>query len=60
MAKKVKAIVLTGNGANCEMEMAHACRLASADQVDIVHISELLFVTAPVRVLHIVDLDLLP
>ena len=43
MAKKVKAIVLTGNGANCEMEMAHACRLASADQVDIVHISELLF-----------------
>lgn len=43
MAKKVKAMVLTGNGANCEMEMAHACRQASADRVDIVHISELLF-----------------
>ena len=25
------------------MEMAHACRLAGADQVDIVHISQLLF-----------------
>lgn len=43
MANKVKAIVLTGNGTNCEMEMAHACRLAGADKVDIVHISELLF-----------------
>jgi len=43
MTNKVKAIVLTGNGTNCEMEMAHACRLAGADKVDIVHISELLF-----------------
>ena len=43
MLSKVKAIVLTGNGTNCEMEMAHACRLAGADDVDIVHISELLF-----------------
>ena len=43
MTSKVKAIVLTGNGTNCEMEMAHACKLAGADQVDIVHISELLF-----------------
>ena len=43
MAKKVKVIVLTGNGTNCEMEMAHACRLAGAEKVDIVHISELLF-----------------
>ncbi len=43
MNSKVKAIVLTGNGTNCEMEMAHACRLAGADMVDIVHISELLF-----------------
>ena len=31
MANKVKAIILTGNGTNCEMEMAHACRLAGAD-----------------------------
>jgi len=43
MTRKVKAIVLTGNGTNCEMEMAHACKLAGVDVVDIVHISELLF-----------------
>ncbi len=42
MIHKVKTIVLTGNGTNCEMEMAHACRLAGAAVVDIVHISELL------------------
>ena len=43
MANKVKAIILTGNGTNCEMEMAHACKLAGADRYDIVHISELLY-----------------
>ncbi|MDD5723053.1 MAG: phosphoribosylformylglycinamidine synthase subunit PurQ [Syntrophales bacterium] len=43
MTKKVKTIVLTGNGTNCEMEMAHACRLAGSAVVDIVHISELLY-----------------
>ena len=43
MTKKVRSIVITGNGTNCEMEMAHACRLAGSDEVDIVHISELLF-----------------
>ncbi|MDD5169814.1 MAG: phosphoribosylformylglycinamidine synthase subunit PurQ [Syntrophales bacterium] len=43
MAKIVKSIVITGNGTNCEMEMAHACRLAGSDVVDIVHISELLY-----------------
>lgn len=43
MPRKVKAIVITGNGTNCEMEMAHACRLAGADSVDIVHISQLLY-----------------
>jgi len=43
MPRKVKAIVITGNGTNCETEMAHACRLAGADQVDIVHISQLLY-----------------
>ncbi len=43
MSKKtVRAIVLSGNGTNCEGEMAHACRLGGADQVDIVHISRLL------------------
>lgn len=43
MPKKVKSIVITGNGTNCEMEMAHACRLAGFDEVDIVHISDLLY-----------------
>jgi phosphoribosylformylglycinamidine synthase len=43
MARKVKSIVITGNGTNCEAEMAHACRLAGSDEVDIVHISELLY-----------------
>lgn len=40
---KAKAIVLTGNGTNCEMEAAHACRLAGFDEVKIAHISELLY-----------------
>jgi phosphoribosylformylglycinamidine synthase len=42
MPRKVKAIILTGNGTNCEMEMARACKMAGADAADIVHISELL------------------
>ncbi len=42
MSHKVKAIVITGYGTNCEMEMAHACKLGGAEQVDIVHMSELL------------------
>jgi phosphoribosylformylglycinamidine synthase subunit PurQ / glutaminase len=42
MPRKVRAIVITGNGTNCEVEMAHACRLAGAGTADIVHISELL------------------
>ena len=41
MKKSVKAIVIAGNGTNCEREVAHACRLAGAT-TDIVHISELL------------------
>jgi len=41
MAKVVKAIVITGNGTNCEREVANACRLAGAE-CDIVHIAELL------------------
>lgn len=42
MSKTVRCIVVTGYGINCEMEMAHACRLAGADVVDIVHMSELI------------------
>lgn len=43
MSKVVRSIVITGNGTNCEMEMAHACQLAGSEVVDIVHISELLY-----------------
>lgn len=43
MPQQIRAIVITGNGTNCEMEMAHACRLAGFDEVEIVHISELLY-----------------
>lgn len=42
MGKTVRCIVVTGYGINCEREMAHACRLAGADLVDIVHMSELI------------------
>lgn len=42
MIQNVRSIVITGNGTNCEREMAHACRLAGSDQVDIVYISQLL------------------
>lgn len=41
MSKQVRAIVIAGNGTNCENEVAHACRLAGAE-CDIVHIAELL------------------
>jgi len=42
MSGSVRAIVITGNGVNCEKEMALACRLGGAECVDIVHIGELL------------------
>lgn len=38
--KAVKALVVTGNGTNCEREMAHACRLAGAEAT-IAHTAEL-------------------
>jgi phosphoribosylformylglycinamidine synthase len=43
MGKTVRCIVITGYGINCEREMAHACRLAGADVVDIVHMSDLIY-----------------
>ncbi len=39
---KTRAIVITGNGTNCETEAAHACRLGGFDEAVIVHIAELL------------------
>lgn len=32
----IQSLVVTGNGVNCEREMAHANRLAGADRVDVV------------------------
>ncbi|HSR35945.1 MAG TPA: phosphoribosylformylglycinamidine synthase subunit PurQ, partial [Desulfurivibrionaceae bacterium] len=40
--KKTRAIVLTGNGTNCEVEAAHACRMGGFDEAVIAHIAELL------------------
>lgn len=42
MSKRPKAIVITGNGTNCEREAAHACRLGGFE-TDIVHISRILY-----------------
>lgn len=39
---KTRSIVITGNGTNCEMEAAHACRAGGFDEAVIAHISELL------------------
>ncbi|MCB1155204.1 phosphoribosylformylglycinamidine synthase subunit PurQ [bacterium] len=39
---KLRAIVISGNGVNCEMEMAHANRLAGVDDVRIASIYDLL------------------
>jgi phosphoribosylformylglycinamidine synthase len=43
MKKRVRSIVITGNGTNCEIEMAHACRLAGSDEVDIVYLNEIIY-----------------
>ncbi|MDD2732502.1 MAG: phosphoribosylformylglycinamidine synthase subunit PurQ [Desulfuromonadaceae bacterium] len=40
--KQTRAIVITGNGTNCEMEAAHACRIGGFDEVVIAHIAEIL------------------
>ena len=37
-----RAIVITGNGTNCEVEAAHACRLGGFNEVVIAHIAEIL------------------
>ncbi len=39
---KTRAIVITGNGTNCENEAAHACRLGGFDEVVIAHIAQIL------------------
>ena len=55
MAKTVKAIVIAGNGTNCEREVATACELAGAE-CDIVHIAELLAGRARLDDYHFLNL----
>ncbi len=38
----MRAMVLWGNGINCEVETAHACRLGGAEEVELVHFADLL------------------
>jgi phosphoribosylformylglycinamidine synthase len=56
MAKQVRAIVIAGNGTNCEREVAHACRLAGAEIADIVHVAELLAGRASLDDYHFLNL----
>ena len=42
MSDITRAIVITGNGTNCEMEAAHACLLGGFDETVIAHIAEIL------------------
>ncbi len=39
---RTRAIVITGNGTNCETEAAHACRLGGFDEAVIAHIAEII------------------
>jgi phosphoribosylformylglycinamidine synthase len=52
---QVRALVITGYGTNCEMEMAYACRRAGA-AADIVHISDVLGGTYPISNYHFLNL----
>ncbi len=56
MSKQVRAIVIAGNGTNCEREVAHACRLAGADVADIVYVAELLAGRASLDDYHFLNL----
>jgi phosphoribosylformylglycinamidine synthase I len=50
------AVIITGNGTNCEMEAAHACRLAGFDEVKIAHISEILYGEVSLDDFHFLNL----
>ncbi len=52
---QVKALVITGYGTNCEMEMAYACRQAGA-LCDIVHISDIIRGTCAIGDYHFLNL----
>jgi len=56
MPKQVKAIVIAGNGTNCEREVAFACKQAGADVADIIHVAELLAGRAKLEDYHFLNL----
>ena len=43
MVRKVKSIIISGLGTNCERETAYCCRVGGAEVVDIVHIHDILY-----------------
>lgn len=51
-----KALVITGNGTNCETEAANACRLGGFDDTRIAHISELLHGEVRLDDFHFINL----
>jgi len=53
---EIRSIVISGNGTNCEMEMAHANRLGGFDRADIVHISDLISGEARLENYHMMNL----
>lgn len=42
MASAVRTLVITGYGTNCEVECAHAARLAGAEEATIVHFADII------------------
>ena len=56
MAKTAAALVFAGNGINCEMETAHACRMAGFERVDIVSVWELLHGDVSLDAYHFLNL----
>jgi len=56
MSKQVRAVVISGNGTNCEREVANACRVAGAEVVDIVHVAELISGRARLDDYHFLNL----
>lgn len=54
--RRVKSIILAGNGINCEIEMAHACKLAGSDIVDIVYLYDILAGEVKLEQYHFLNL----
>ncbi|MCD6570947.1 MAG: phosphoribosylformylglycinamidine synthase subunit PurQ [Deltaproteobacteria bacterium] len=52
---EVKALVISGNGTNCEMETAYACRYAGAS-TDIIHLSNILNGNSRISNYHFLNL----